>query len=171
MFFPPPGWSALTSLWQPLSLTSDAQSLHRAHHRHRRPDITTARCWNIARGQLGCDVAIWHLPHLLQDRPQGVTSGCRFGIHLADIGVAKLHTTTALTGLPSTIWMAFCVKASACPVSKSGQENCLRSSGHYRRYHSARATDVSIVAWVTSALLSSRIAFAQIAVAWWFSAT
>jgi hypothetical protein len=49
------------------SLASDAEPLHRAHHRHRIPQITAAGRRNVAVGQLLRDVAIRHLPHLLQD--------------------------------------------------------------------------------------------------------
>jgi hypothetical protein len=60
------------------SLASDAQSLHHAHHRHRIPQIATAGCRNVAVGQLLRNVAIWHLPHILQDRRQDrvMSRGC-----------------------------------------------------------------------------------------------
>ena len=63
------------AVYSALTLPSLArkQSPHRAHDRHRIPQVTAARRRNVAVGQFLRDLAIWQLPHRLQgaDRRHG----------------------------------------------------------------------------------------------------
>jgi hypothetical protein len=62
-----PGWIAgngpiAAVTLRPSFIGCDAQSLHRAHHRHRTPRVTAMRR-DLTIGQFLRDLAIWQLPH------------------------------------------------------------------------------------------------------------